>query len=411
MFKITRIPLKLKSFFGPTAKDFRFRHYSYFANLVLAVAIAVGRRNVTNLYRHIETNRHRNRFNNFLNLSHRYDLSRTLAHKAHELLQRLDPKAGEFVELILDDTNKQKRGQVLDNVGWLHDHVANKKIQGHNYLQAVLRFRGFIIPSGVRLYRKKEFCQQYGLEFKKKTVLAADLIRSLIPPPGVKVRVLFDSFYLCAEVVKAVRAKGFRFVSCLKDNRCLYKGARKLKTKSYKRNKFKRSSKQQVCESRGNREVEYTFVDAGWFALKGVGQVHVVFSRKGKGKKILGIVTDDPELTAEEMILGYANRFFIEQYFKDCKQLLGLGQYQNLRLEAAEVHLHLVCFAYALLTHLAIESSEQVKLKKKAAWQTVGRLQIDLRRLIFEDTVDLLEEQDDDRSVFERLRSLLPTAA
>lgn len=411
MFKITRIPDKLKPFFHATRRDFVFEHFDYFYGFVLTFAVAVGRRNVCNLYRHLETPRHRNRYNNFLNVSHRYNLARTLLEKAHQLLNSLRPKNGELVELILDDTNKPKRGRVMQNVGWLHDHISNKRFQGHNYVQAILRFRGFIIPLGVHLYYKQSFCQQYDLAFKKKTALAAELIRSFSPPRGVKVRVLFDSYYLCSEVVKAVKEKGFHFASCLKNNRCLYRGGRKLKVKTYKRNKFKRSEKQWVSETRGAKKAHYIFVDAGWFDLKGVGQVHVVFSRKGNGRKILGIVTDDPELTAEEVIFAYANRFFIEQFFKDCKQHLGLGQYQNLRLEAAETHLHLVCFAYALLTHLAIESSAKAKSKTRTASHTIGRLQTNLRRLIFEDTMDLLEEQESRRTLFDRLRNLLPAVA
>jgi hypothetical protein len=40
------------------------------------------------------------------------------------------------------------------------------------------------------------------------------------------------------------------------------------------------------------------------------------------------------------MIHTYDDRFRIEVFFKDSKQLLGLGQYQNASLEAAVTHLH-----------------------------------------------------------------------
>ena len=411
MFKITRIPPKLKPFFEPTRKDFLFEHHSYFASLVLAIAVAVGRRNIANLYRHIETGRHRNRFNNFLNVSHRYNLPQTLADKAHELLNRLDPQPGEVVEFLLDDSKKQKRGKVMEGVGWIFDHVTGKSIRGHNYLQALIRFRGFLIPFGIKLYLKKDDAEALGHEFKKLTALACELIEAFSPPTGVKVRVLFDSFYLCRQVVKATRRKGFRFISTLKANRNLYRGSRKLKSGTYKRGLFRRREKHKAQEIRNDKVVSYHFVDAGWLDLNGVGRVHVVYSKKGANDKILGIVTDDPELTAEEIIFGYANRFFIEQFFKDGKQLLGLGQYQNLSYEAAVVHLHLVCFSYALLTHSAIEGSSAKARIKRTACQSIGRLQEDLRRLIFEDTLDSMEGAGDAQTVFKRLRSLLPRAA
>jgi hypothetical protein len=66
----------------------------------------------------------------------------------------------------------------------------------------------------------------------------------------------------------------------------------------------------------------------------------VVFSRKNGQRRILGLVTDEPKLSAGQMIHTYDDRFRIEVFFKDSKQLLGLGQYQNASLEAAVTHLH-----------------------------------------------------------------------
>ncbi len=71
----------------------------------------------------------------------------------------------------------------------------------------------------------------------------------------------------------------------------------------------------------------------------------------------MGIVTDHPILTAPKMITSYEKHWSIEMFFKDSKQFLGLGHYQNRTYRAAVTHLHLVCFVYALLTHIAIESS------------------------------------------------------
>jgi SRSO17 transposase len=70
----------------------------------------------------------------------------------------------------------------------------------------------------------------------------------------------------------------------------------------------------------------------------------------------MGIVTDYPTLTASQMITSYEARWSIEVFFKDSKQLLGLGHYQNRPYRAAVTHLHLVCFAYTLLTHIALEN-------------------------------------------------------
>ncbi|HOT74081.1 MAG TPA: transposase [Anaerohalosphaeraceae bacterium] len=165
---------------------------------------------------------HRSRFNNFLNVG-RCDYAMLLQRKAHQLLALLNPQKGDVIELILDGSKKQKRGKKMEAVSWIHDPVRGRSIKGHQYVTAVLRFRGHVIPWGVRLYLKKEDAALLGQPFKKTTQLAADLIDEFQPPEGVSVRVLFDSYYLCPTVVKACRKKGFRLVSTLKSNRNLYK--------------------------------------------------------------------------------------------------------------------------------------------------------------------------------------------
>jgi hypothetical protein len=47
---------------------------------------------------------------------------------------------------------------------------------------------------------------------------------------------------------------------------------------------------------------------------------------------------------------------------KDAKQMLGLSQHQNRPYRVAMNHLHLVCLAYALLTHLDITDSPMLVL-------------------------------------------------
>jgi Sigma-54 interaction domain len=104
-------------------------------------------------------------------------------------------------------------------------------------------------------------------------------------------------------------------------------------------------------------QARYRYLDAGWLQVSTFGPLHVVFSRKGAARKILGLVTDDPELAAGDVIRTYERRWTIAHWLKDVKQLRGLGQSQNRSYRAAVIHLHLVCFASALLTHLRLEQT------------------------------------------------------
>jgi len=163
MFKIVRFPEKLKSFFQPFEHQFHWQQFEYFRTLVLLIAFAWGRRNITTLYRHLDSRNqpHRSRFNNFLNVG-RWNPKITLQLKANELLGILNPKKAEVLYLIIDDSKKQTRGKVMDAVGWIHDPLSGRNVKGHQYVTATILFRGHTIPFGIRLYIKKESCALLG---------------------------------------------------------------------------------------------------------------------------------------------------------------------------------------------------------------------------------------------------------
>lgn len=407
MFRIIRVPRPLDKFFRPLHHHFHWDHFEYFRWLVLAMAFAWGRHHVANLYRYLDAQHHRTRFNNFY-LVQRWDPEAALRQKAQELLRALALQPGDTVYLILDDSKQAKRGRYMDAVAKMKDPTTDAYIQGHQYVCGTLLFRQHVIPWGIRLYIKKEACAAVGVPFQKTTQLAARLIREFNAPAGVKVVVLCDAYYLCPTVVKACREKRFHFASTLKSHRSLFKPGWKLKAGRYGRNQFRRRRTDTLEITKPHGSVRYRFVDAGWVQVSTLGPLHVVFSRKGSAKKILGLVTDDPQLSAADIIRTYEKRWTIEQWVKDVKQLLGLGQYQNRSYGAAVTHLHLVCFAYALLTHLRIErtGAQGHRTRGKAADVSTATAQDQLRSLLWEDLVAYLQEECHGQPVLQELERL-----
>jgi hypothetical protein len=407
MFRIIRVPAILDKFFDPLRSHFHWNHWMYFRLLVVAMAFMWGRRNVANLYRYLDGEHHRTRFNNFF-LVERWDPEAALRQKAQELLRALRPGKGETLYLSIDDSKKAKRGKAMDAIAKMKDPTTEAYIRGHQYVCAILVCRDHVIPFGIRLYVKKAHCAALGLPFRKTTELAAQLIREFKPPTGVKLVVLFDAFYLCPTVVKACREQQFPFASTLKSNRRLFKHGWKLKAGRYGRNLFRRRRTDILDLAKPYGPVRYRCVDAGWLEVSSLGPLHVVFSRKGKAKKILGLVTDTPELSATDVIRTYEKRWTIEQWLKDVKQLLGLGHYQNRPYWAAVTHLHLVCFAYALLTHRRIErhGAQGHRTHHKIADLSTATAQEQLRRLLWEDLMTYLKEKRHGQSDIEELERL-----
>src|SRR6185437_4491377 len=129
------------------------------------------------------------------------------------------PRAGEILNLILDDTRVAKRGRKMPAVKKLWDHVGKQYIRGHIVVTAVIVFRGVTLPWRFTLWLPEEYCRQHKIKFRRQTDIAAELIRAFVPPKGVKVRVLFDAFYLCKPVTAACESRGFTWFSVASRNR------------------------------------------------------------------------------------------------------------------------------------------------------------------------------------------------
>jgi hypothetical protein len=220
--------------------------------------------------------------------------------------------------------------------------------------------------------------------------------------------VRFDAYYLCATVVKACREQHFHFASTLKSHRSLFKRGWKLKAGRYGRNLFRRRRTDTLDLSKPYGQVHYRFVDAGWLQVSSLGPLHLVCSRKGIAKTILGLVTDAPTLSAPDVIRTYDKRWTIEPWIQDTKPLLGLGHYQNRSYWAAVTHLHLVCFAYALLTHLRIEryGAQGRRTRATAADLSTATAQDQLRGLLWGDLIIYLKEKRQSPSIIEELERL-----
>jgi hypothetical protein len=97
-----------------------------------------------------------------------------------------------------------------------------------------------------------------------------------------------------------------------------------------------------------------------------------------------------------------------EQFFKDSKLLLGLGHYQNRPYWAAGTHLHLVCFAYALLTQLRIErnGAQGERTHHKAANLSTAAARGQLRGLLWDGMLTYLKEKSHGESVIAELERL-----
>jgi hypothetical protein len=64
-------------------------------------------------------------------------------------------------------------------------------------------------------------------------------------------------------------------------------------------------------------------------------------------------MTNVLDMYVQRVIKYYKRRWDIEVYYRDCKQSLGMGEYQVRRIDVGVIHLLLVNLAYTLLKSIA----------------------------------------------------------
>lgn len=354
---LSRLPSFLQRFFRPfrtTLSDDQFRHLWC---LVLGLAVNLRAAKLLHLSALAPAGGHRTRHGAFLAHGD-WDAPALVEQTAMTLLKAMKPRAGEVVYLILDDNRIAKRGRKMDHVSKIWDHKQQRFVHGHIVLTAAVMFRGVVLPWRVDLWKPKGHSGEP--RYRKLTDMAAQMIRDFAAaaPDGVKVRVLFDAFYLCPSVTKACTSKGFTFFS-------VAQRSRNFTTPNGKRRKIARlmpgliRHQGQTVRMRRTRGRHATLRIAGVDGhLSRIGRVRMVISKRPRGpwKKCIAIVTNETGLRPRQIIAAYELRWSIEVLFKELHQDLGLGDYQVLHRDAILRHLHLCCLAHLLLTHRCVQT-------------------------------------------------------
>jgi SRSO17 transposase len=257
--------------------------------------------------------------------------------------------------LILDDHRIAKRGRKMDRLSKIWDHKEQKFVHGHIILFAAVCFRGVVMPLSLHLWKPKG---QSGPRYRKLTDLAAQMIKEFEVPAGLKVRVLFDAFYLSPVVVKACEKREFVWFSVASKNRNFRRQGTKGKGKNIRDlvvGLLRHHGRLvHMKRSRGKAKLKIASVDG---CLSRIGQVRMVISKRPHEtwKSTIAIVTNAAGMDARAIVAAYERRWNIEVMFKDLEQSLGLGDYQMLHERAIVNHLHLVCLAHLMLTHHAMD--------------------------------------------------------
>jgi len=414
MPKITRFPFFGKRFFRQARKMLGCCEFQHLWRLVVAIAVMHGRRSLKRIEDLTNQERTRQAISHFLSRAE-WNAPELLWQSALATLRRLGFRAGDLLHLILDDTQKRKRGKQMAAVSKIFLHAEKVYANGHTILGAALAYRGVVIPCAVRLWASQGRCAE-GLEaapgvplkFRKLTHLAADLVGELRDhlPHAIRVLTLFDSYYLCPAVTQACEQARFRYLGAAKKNRNFAPDGRphdRRKLGRYGQNVLAREGRKTSVNGKRYRLAERVG------QLSKAGRVKLVLSRRPGEKAWVALVTNELRWSAKTIVGHYLSRWGIELVFKMSKQYLGLGDYQMLEYRGVARYLHLVMIAYLLLTHRALEADAKACAKRLTPLPlpSIQQLQVTLRGQLWDDLITHLENGTKTRAAARKIKSLV----
>jgi hypothetical protein len=345
-------PRFVQAFFRPVRPGLTKPRFHHLWTLVLALLLGVRRAKLTHLAGALPGHTHRTAHGAFLSRSD-WDAAELLDTEVHGLLRRMKPRRGEVIYLIIDDTRIPKRGKRMFGVSKIWDHKQQRYIHGHFVVSAAVLFRGVTLPWRFELWLAKRWA---GHSYRKSTEIAAEMIRAFDPPKGLKVRVLFDAFYLSPVVTKACETRGFTWFSVAGKNRTIVRTwgvSQKIRDLGPGLLKY-RGRPVRMPRSRGWAKMRIAAVNG---RLARTGDVRLVFSKRPRSvwKTMVAFATNETKLAARAIVSIYEKRWAIEVLFKELRGDLGLGDYQVLSKDAIQRHLHLCGLAHLLLTHHSMD--------------------------------------------------------
>jgi len=340
--------------------------------------------------------------------------------------------------LIFDDSSLTKTGKKIEMVSRIWDHTFHRYLLRFKLLAMVYWDGLSTIPLDFSLHREKgrNIDKPYGLkkkelkrQYKKKRksgthsqeradeadiskIKSAKKMFWRAISQGIKVDyLLMDSWFTCEafiEAVRKVKKQTVHLIGMYKTPKTKFVYQDQKLTHAQIRNKLGKAKR---CRKLRLHYKE-TIVDYNGSPIK------MFFSRQGKNGKWKVFITTNMELSFIQMVEIYQIRWTIEVFFKESKQLLGLGKCQSNDFDAQIADITITMIQYILLSlryrfeHYESKGALFNHMKEGIIQERLNErlwgLFIELLRLIealFEevDEVDLLEKIFNDEKAFDMI--------
>lgn len=297
---------------------------------------------------------------------------RSLLLSVSKQFQRLvnpEQNVADHAAFILDDTVDSRVGRKMENITYIHDHVAGRVKKTLGFKNLTLAFfdgktmtpLDFSLHSEKQLktkYRKEQYqkqCKPSSNGQKRRKECTVDKITNGIRmikravKHGFKANyVLVDSWFSSKGFIQSMREiknQALHVICAVrKDKRNYTYNGSKLNAKQLL-STLKKEGKERRCRKRNTRYFE-VIVD-----YEGVGEVKLYFCRFPYQKDWKLYLSTDPSLSFLAMMEIYSVRWTIEVFFREVKQPLKLGKCQSRDFDAQIAHVTTTYILYVFLAY------------------------------------------------------------
>lgn len=338
--------------------------FYHFSNYVTGLIVENHSWTINNMNKLFLENKDQSSLNRFLRKSP-WDVDEITTKRMKVIDQNPKTKTREEGVIILDDTVNPKTGKKMEGVGWHHynNPSTDKKFTfGHSVVSAHYADNDKEYPISPEVYVKRESA---GDNFKTKIELGIKLITDAVKKHRIRGKTfVMDAWYLCAKLVEKAIELGLNWVSRAKVNRKIKYNGEWISISDL--------IKEAVLDKELTIEEDKYICNSFTLRLSRIGMVKLVLSRKkdpktDEEKKTFALVTNRLDWDERTILSKYLMRHHIEGFYRDSKQVLGLGKYMMRNLAGVVRHLHLGFLAYTILETLILKGDSLFNwLKDKA---------------------------------------------
>jgi hypothetical protein len=298
--------------------------------------------------------------------------------------------------LIFDDTDLSKTGKTIEGVSKIYNHVSKTYYLGFKLLVAGYWNGSVFIPVDFSLHRESKTSRlKYGLTAKqrkaqkktprcsktvaakryrelnkKKTDLVVQMFSRVVKRKIPVDYILIDTWFTSVGLLKKLR-------SICSSTHII--GMYKYNSKIEVRSKVKTLAQLKKQKTKPKRCRKFNYYYHHYIAEIDGLKVALFISKRGKNGKWHTLITTDTSLKCVKAIEVYSIRWSIEVFFKEAKQLFGLGKCQSTNFDVQIAQITIAMTQY-LLTSIRY---------RMEAYETIGGLFKDLKQDYIENKLNI----------------------